>query len=508
MTDTQYINNANVTRMFAKGMDIALNASSATADAILRFLESRSFANRETAIIADYVKKGGQLGCTVARNSADAKEFSRMLQDERIPSTLVKFEQKDGSAKYGMIYRKEDEDKVAQLREKFLASKHFVFQVSKENLKAFTEHEQFHSFNGMTYAEMYNLRIRLAQNQIMFSLNKKGPNNYTIYTRTEDKKIADLLKAGVQHEKEGSGQNIYKQMDFDREKRQEAVNEVLAGKDVSFLIGNHIGTKILYVDSQGIWFEQDGKYSQREFIPRNNDCFEHKLCEYMDRIGCPKIIKVKMDNEQENLFKRKFHDINTSGNEVMKLQDALKLYGLRDMKDLAMVEKLEQPDELLKMKGPEVDLNELEAAYCRLRNAKELNQAKLEGIRPNVSQEERRTFDREQSVRQEYEYCINRGYDGKGSYAEEYKTTSMEQQQMKENSEKIQAVFRDTPKHFTVDDMRRKVIFHEAYDMPEYVDMDGDRIFDEFDVDIDEKNRTENGIDHEDHESYKGHDDH
>lgn len=490
MADQKDIESAS--RSALKGADISSKAISAMADAIFRFLESRSFVSREAKILADHVKKGGQLGC-VTMSPSSLKEFKQMLQDEKIASTAIKFEQGDGSHRYGLIFNKEDQKRVEQLREKYLASKHLVFNISKENLEGFAKGRVLHEYSNLTYAEMCNLKERMVQNQIMFSAKKHEMNSYSIFVRKEDKEITDLLRSGVKQEREGTGKNIYEQSDHERENRENIINRVMADKEATFLVGNHDNTKILYSDKEGLWYEQEGSYAKREFISKADDRFEEKLCEYIDRIRNPRVLKKTLDKEAENMFKEQFQK-GPEKDDVIKMSRAMELYGIHNLKELQKIDHLKTPDERLNELGRRgaKDRNEYEAAYCRLRSAIDLSHTEKDNGLIYVSEAERQAFKAEQELRKQYEYCVIRGYDGKGSFAEQYKQESMEKEQMEVSVKHIQE-----EKHFTVDDMRRNIVWREAYEMPDYVDKDRDGIFDEFDQDIGAKEKAEQNIDHD-----------
>ena len=490
MADKNTVNKQS--RAATKGVDIASKAASATFDALIRFLESRSFANREAKILSDYVKNGGQLGCMVI-NPSVMKDFKQMLQDERIASVGIRFEQDDGSTRNGIIFQKKDQEKVEELRERLLASKHLIFNISRANLTSLAKDHELHVYHELSYAEMCNLKERLVQNQVMFSSEKKGTDRYIIYVRKEDKDSADIMYAGVRKERAGSGKNIYKAMDHERNNRQEAVDKVLADKDATFIIGNYSNKKTLYVDKQGLWYEQEGSMPKREFISRKDEQFEQKLCDFIDRIRNPRVIQKEMDREDEFRFKEKF-DNSPDRENVMQMKNALNLYGYKNLKELEQVTYIKKPVERMQelgnrdLKGREM----YEAAYCRLITAMALCHTEKDKGYIFVSEAEREAFKADQELHKQYEYCLVRGYDGKCSMAEKYKEETLTKEEMEKDIQHIQK-----EKHFTVDDMRRAVIWREKYEMPEYVDKDRDGIIDEFHHDFEaESNAVEKDMEY------------
>lgn len=475
------------TRAATNSVNIASKAASAISEALIRFLDSRSFANREAKILSDYSKNGGQLGCMVVKPEV-MKEFKQLLQDEKIPSVGVRFEQDDGSTRNGIVFQKSDQEKVEEIREKLLASKHLVFNISYKNLTSLAKEHELQVYNKLSYAEMCNFKERLIQNQIMFSSEKNGVDRYTIYVRKEDKDSADIMYAGIVKERTGSGKNIYRAMDHERNNRQEAVDKVLADKDATFIIGNYSNKKTLYVDKQGLWYEQEGSMSKREFISRKDEQFEQKLCDFIDRIRNPRVIQKEMDREDAFRFKEKF-DNGSDRKNVMKMEKALNLYGYKNLKELEQVTCIKKPVERMQelgnrdLKGREI----YEAAYCRLVTAIALCHTEKDKGYIFVSEAEREAFKADQELHKQYEYCLIRGYDGKCSMAEKYKEETLSKEEMEKDIQHIQK-----EKHFTVDDMRRAVIWREKYEMPEYVDKDRDGIFDEFDRDFEaERNAGE-----------------
>lgn len=503
MADTQTLHSS--VRMLSAGVNTASKIMSATTDAVIRFLESRSFASREAKIMSDCVRHGGQLGCvTMNRDTSD--EFHRMLQAEKIPSFVVRFKQTDGNSRYGIIYRREEEDRVMQLREQYLASKHLIFNVSLENLKKMSKGEFLQEYSELSYAEMCKLKERMTINQMMFSARKDGENRYRVFVREEDKAIADMLYAGVRQEKDGIGKKIFEQMDYERIKRQEAVNKIIARKENAVLIGSRNGNQVLYADRAGLWYEQAGTDAFREFVARDDGQFEKKLCIYMDNIRFPYVIDKPMKPEWEKLFKQLFSD--TCRSEVMDLDKAMKVYGFREQKELEHAGNLKTPREKMKDDGKydRKDQLQYEAAYCRLRAAVDLIHTKKDKNRIYVSEAQRQAYEAESKLRMEFEYCVNRGFERYENCAEQYIDEALGKEQMAEYVKDIQKNI-----HFTVDDMRRKVVWKESYEMPEYVDKDKDGIFDEFDQDIQEKNRAGQGRDYgenDSHESYESLDGH
>lgn len=498
MADARDVNKASNTTV--KSVDMASRAFSATAEAVLRFLESRSFANREAKILADTVRKGGQLGC-MTMDPVYLKDFKHMLQDEGIASVGIKFEQENGETRNGLIFRKEDQQRVEELREKFLASRHLLFNISKDNLTALAKDRELHEYSGLTYAEMCNMKERLGQNQVMFAAKKNDMNDYSIYVRKEDKDMADLMRSGVKQEKEGTGKKIYEQMDHEREKRQNAINQIMADKDTSFLVGNYKNSKTLYVDKEGLWYEQEGTFAKRKFVSRNSEEFEKELCDCMDRIRDPQITRKEFNVLEARLFKQNFTDPDK--NDVLEMEKAMKLYGFRNRKDLEKATELKSPDEKMKDLGrqSEKDRKEFEAAYSRVRAAIDLAHTEKDKGHIFVSEAEREAFNAEQEIRKQYEYCVIRGYEGKGSMAEQYKEESMDKDKMEKAVEHIQE-----EKHFTVDDMRRNVVWREKYEMPDYVDKDKDGVFDEFDQDVHQKEKDAKGMPDPEEESPSGRD--
>lgn len=449
----------------------SLRAAAATITAFSKYLESRSRVDSGSALLANYIKQGGQLRCMTIDRTA-AKDMAKLLEKENVTFSTCKVQQGDHT-KMAILYGASEEQKVQGARETYLAANHKIFQVEKDTLRKFTGKE-FEAKSGLPYDEMVHLKDRAIKNKLMFSAEKEEKNGtYTVSYRKEDANRMNVLYAGVCHEKNGIGAKIYAQEGFDRANRERVLNRVLVDKENNHLVGNGNGSQVMYITNEGIYYANHNasktKEPYQEFVKAGSDQYERKLCEYMDRIKNPKCITGSRadalgEELKENILREK-----AEGEKVLSMQAALEKFHIKGMKELTQEninKELQKNPELIKERaGSE--------AYYMLQRATDLYRTKQEGMnRPNVTQMEKDLYAAENDCRIQYEFCINNGEAELKNAAEQYTSGDI-------SVDEITSFTKEHPI-----DIRGSIVWKEPYTLPDYVDMDHDGIIDDFDLDV------------------------
>ena len=297
----------------------------------------------------------------------------------------------------------------------------------------------------------------------MFSAQKNKDGTYSIFYRGEDKEKFDVLFAGVEQEKAKTGKNVYEQADYDRKSREKVVNQVFGEPRKDYFCGNRTGSRSLYVTKEGFYYEQEGKNPVREFVSRKQDDFEQQLCNRIDRIGDPALIKGKRATELGENLK---NSILMGEKKVVTLEEALRKMGYKNLKEIDPKElesKFTKDPELIKDQ-------EMREAYYRLQRSVDLYRTLQESRadRPNVKDSERQAFEVEHEARMEFETCVNGSGGAYSQAAREYVGGELGADEIKD--------FVD--EHGGERKTDSRMGWNEPYDIPDYLDRNNDDILD------------------------------
>ncbi|MDQ9842373.1 hypothetical protein RFY10_19820, partial [Acinetobacter baumannii] len=77
-----------------------------------------------------------------------------------------------GEKTLGVVYPREEEQRVLKAREIYLASQKEIFQVQKDVVQAFSGDRELKEYDNLSFAEMTSLKTRAIYNGLMFASDK------------------------------------------------------------------------------------------------------------------------------------------------------------------------------------------------------------------------------------------------------------------------------------------------------------------------------------------------
>ena len=437
----------------AHGIENTVHLASAITDAFTQYLESRSFVDPNSSYLANYLNKGGSLRfMTVAQE--DFYNFREILGKEGVHSVGFKALQDTGEKTLGVVYPREEEQRVLKVREMYLASQKEIFQVQKDVVQAFSGNRELKEYENLSFAEMTSLKTRAIYNGLMFASDKNDiTGTYSVFCREEDGKKMDLLWSGVQQERNGVGKVIYEDQNFSRAEKENLIKSALANSQTPVLIGNGNGTQALYINGNGLYYEdRRGENAVRKEVSRKEDkLFEKTLCDCVDGIKKPRCIK----GERAELLAGDMAERKERLG--VNLNDALKQFGYKNLKDVRTV----------KMEKEQLKDEHAKEAFYVLQRSVDLYRTQQEGAsRLHATETDQRIFNTEHQARMDFELCMN--YGGSNStMAQQYIDGDLSMELVQQFSKE------------RVSDIRKNVVWREPYDMPEYIDRNNDNILDD-----------------------------
>ena len=354
---------------------------------------------------------------------------------------------------------------MKQLRTDYLVANHKLFQVDQDTIRRFNAQQEPEKISGLDFAEMSYMKDRAAKNYMLFAAEREKDGRYSIYLRTEDKRIFDSFHAGVMQERNGTGKAVYDYMNIQRKNKEDIVNLVHAANGSKFYISNASGSHVMMINENGAYMERmAGKNPALEFCDRRDPRFERFVCEQVDRMNRPRMFR---DQKAENLGKELIDRINRGQKDPMTMQEAQELLKVKELKGL-------RKEELAKMFKKE-DLNDPEKAeaFYKIQRSIDIMHTKQEGVNMAQPKEsEKVAFDAEHEARMSVEMavgnCVRSSSQELRSFASQYMDGSITRDQVVQFSEQFNS------------DIRATMDWREPFDIPDYLDQNGDNILDEF----------------------------
>ena len=371
---------------------------------------------------------------------------------------------RNGKESYGIIYADKNEDTMKQLRTDYLVANHKLFQVDQDTIKRFNSYQEPEKISGLDFAEMSFMKDRAAKNMMMFAAEREKDGSYSIYHRTDDKQFFDVFRAGVSQERNGSGKVIYDYMNIQRKNKEDLVNLVHAANGSKFYLSNGNGTRVMMLDENGAYAERlTGKKTSLEFCDRRDTRFERFVCEQIDRMNSPRLFR---DQKAETMGRELIDRVNSGQKEPMTMQEAQRILLIKDLKAL-------RKEELAKQIKKE-DLNDRQKAeaYYKIQRSIDIMHTKQEGVNMvHPKESEKIAFDAEHEARMNVELAMGSkagASEEMRSFASQYMDGSITRDQVLEFSEQFNS------------DIRATMDWREPYDIPDYLDQNGDNILDDF----------------------------
>ena len=418
--------------------------------AMIQYLNLRKEYNTKALDLYKSAQQNGSLGFLTV-SGADAKGLTDAMRAHGINCMACKYggEEEDRIA---IIYGLEQAKEVSFVRDVYLAAQKKVVHVDKEVLSMFIKEPDVREKRGLSYAELNSIKDRAHLSKTMFATEHNKDGTYTIFYRGEDQKKFDMYFAGMQKEKEGSGKNVFKQEDYDREEREEAVNRVMGDPDKPHFYGSRNGYAAIYVTKEGYYFEKEGQKPAKEFVSRADPYFAEKLCKCFDQMYDIRGVH----DQAEELGEAMKNEILHGKKDVCRVKDALGRFGYKNLKEVNEVDL----DNKFKMHIKDNDIGpEITEAYYRLKRSVSLYNTVRDGYaRPYVSQNEKQLYTAEHEVRMAFERCINTNSTVYRNEAEQYMSGDMGYDEVKE--------FVDQHKE-EIDEILKGRKWSEPYDMPD-----------------------------------------
>ena len=266
-------------------------------------------------------------------------------------------------------------------------------------------------------------------------------------------------------ERNGTGKAVYDYMNIQRKNKEDIVNLVHAANGSKFYISNASGSHVMMINENGAYMERmAGKNPALEFCDRRDPRFERFICEQVDRMNRPRMFR---DQKAENLGKELIDRINRGQKDPMTMQEAQELLKVKELKGL-------RKEELAKMFKKE-DLNDPEKAeaFYKIQRSIDIMHTKQEGVNMAQPKEsEKVAFDAEHEARMSVEMavgnCVRSSSQELRSFASQYMDGSITRDQVVQFSEQFNS------------DIRATMDWREPFDIPDYLDQNGDNILDEF----------------------------
>lgn len=459
-------------------------AFEAVSAAISYYIETRALQDNNAKSLYLYMKKGGQLKMMECEKKGTLRSLMKSCDKLGIAYKECVLE-KDGRESYGIIYAEKNEGAMNQLRTDYLVANHKVFQVDQDTIRRFNSYQEPVKIKGLDFAEMSFMKDRAVKNGMLFAAERDKDGSYSIYHRTDDKQVFEVLRAGVLQERNGAGKNIYEYMNVQRKNKEDIVNLVHAANGSKFYLSNFNGTHVMMLDENGAYMERiTGKKPVMEFCDRRDPKFEKFVCEQIDRMNAPRVFR---DQKAEIMGKELIDRMKSGQTEPMTLQDAQKVLMIKDIRSL-------RKEELAKLMKKE-DLNDLHKAeaYYKIQRSIDIMHTKQEGVNMvHPKESEQVAFNAEHEARMNVEIAIGcqgfkAGASGElRSFASQYMDGSITRDQVIQFSEQYNS------------DIRATMDWREPFDMPDYLDQNNDGILDEFqDLDRDKSPELEVDVERE-----------
>lgn len=459
-------------------------AFEAVSAAISYYIETRALQDNNAKSLYLYMKKGGQLKIMECEEKDTLRSLMKSCDKLGIAYKECVLE-KDGRESYGIIYAEKNESAMNQLRTDYLVANHKVFQVDQDTIRRFNSYQEPVKIKGLDFAEMSFMKDRAVKNGMLFTAERDKDGSYSIYHRTDDKQVFEVLRAGVLQERNGAGKNIYEYMNVQRKNKEDIVNLVHAANGSKFYLSNFNGTHVMMLDENGAYMERiTGKKLVMEFCDRRDPKFEKFVCEQIDRMNAPRVFR---DQKAEIMGKELIDRMKSGQTEPMTLQDAQKVLMIKDIRSL-------RKEELAKLMKKE-DLNDLHKAeaYYKIQRSIDIMHTKQEGVNMvHPKESEQVAFNAEHEARINVEIAIGcqgfkAGASGElRSFASQYMDGSITRDQVIQFSEQYNS------------DIRATMDWREPFDMPDYLDQNNDGILDEFqDLDRDKSPELEVDVERE-----------
>lgn len=453
-------------------------AFEAVSAAISYYIETRALQDNNAKSLYLYMKKGGQLKMMECEEKDTLRSLMKSCDKLGIAYKECVLE-KNGRESYGIIYADKNEGAMNQLRTDYLVANHKVFQVDQDTIRRFNSYQEPVKIKGLDFAEMSFMKDRAVKNGMLFAAEREKDGSYSIYHRTDDKQVFEVLRAGVLQERNGAGKNIYDYMNVQRKNKEDIVNLVHAANGSKFYLSNYNGTHVMMLDENGAYMERiAGKKPVMEFCDRRDPRFEKFVCEQIDRMNAPRLFR---DQKAEIMGKELIDRMKSGQTEPMSLQDAQKVLMIKDIRSL-------RKEELAKLMKKE-DLNDLHKAeaYYKIQRSIDIMHTKQEGVNMvHPKESEQVAFNAEHEARMNVEIAIGcqgfkAGASGElRSFASQYMDGSITRDQVIQFSEQYNS------------DIRATMDWREPFDMPDYLDQNNDGILDEFqDLDRDKSPEPE-----------------
>ena len=288
-------------------IDASARAAGAVASAIGYYIETRALQDNNAKTLYNYMKKGGQLKMMECEEKETLRSLMKSCDKLGIAYKECVFD-RNGKESYGVIFADKNEDAMKQLRTDYLVANHKLFQVDQDTIRRFNAQQEPEKISGLDFAEMSYMKDRAAKNYMLFAAEREKDGRYSIYLRTEDKRIFDSFHAGVMQERNGTGKAVYDYMNIQRKNKEDIVNLVHAANGSKFYISNASGSHVMMINENGAYMERmAGKNPALEFCDRRDSRFERFVCEQVDRMNRPRMFR---DQKAENLGKELIDRIN------------------------------------------------------------------------------------------------------------------------------------------------------------------------------------------------------
>lgn len=456
-------------------VQVSSKAVAAVSAAIGYYIETRALQDDNAKNLYLYMKKGGQLKMMECEEKDTLRSLMKSCDKLGVTYKECVLE-RNGKESYGIIYADKNEDTMKQLRTDYLVANHKLFQVDQDTIKRFNSYQEPEKISGLDFAEMSFMKDRAAKNMMMFAAEREKDGSYSIYHRTDDKQVFDVFRAGVSQERNGSGKVIYDYMNIQRKNKEDLVNLVHAANGSKFYLSNGNGTRVMMLNENGAYAERlTGKKTSLEFCDRRDPRFERFVCEQIDRMNSPRLFR---DQKAETMGKELIDRVNSGQKEPMTMQEAQRILMIKDLKNL-------RKEELAKQIKKE-DLNDRQKAeaYYKIQRSIDIMHTKQEGVNMvHPKESEKIAFDAEHEARMNVELALGSKAGASKemrSFVSQYMDGSITRDQVLEFSEQFNS------------DIRATMDWREPYDIPDYLDQNGDNILDDFqnldrgkDIDLD-----------------------
>lgn len=450
---------------------VSAKAFEAVSSAIGYYIETRALQDDNAKSLYLYMKKCGQLKMMECEEKDTLRSMMKSCEKLGIAYKECVLE-REGKETYGIIFADKNADAMEQLRTDYLAANHRLFQVDLDTVKRFNSNLEPEKITGLDYAEMCFMKDRAVKNGMMFAAEREKDGTYSIYHRADDKQVFDLLRAGVAQERSGIGKEIYDYMNVQRQNKEDIINLVHAANGSQFYLSNYNGTHVMMINADGAYVERlTGRQPVLEYCDRKDSKFERFVCEQIDRMNSPRMFR---EAKAEVMGKELIDRMKSGQTEPMSMEEAREILKIKDVKDIRKEELVKQ------IKKEDLNNRQVAEAYYKVQRSIDIMHTKQEGVNMvHPKESEKIAFDAEHEARINVEIAVGCKISGKGSseqirsFASQYMDGSITRDQVLEYSEQFNS------------DIRATMDWREPFDMPDYLDQNGDNILDEFqDLDL------------------------